>query len=50
MESNKRAKVAAADELPTYLLLVLRGLEFLAEKEIRAKLQVGRSAWNYCER
>lgn len=25
---------------PTYLLLALRGLEFLVEREIRAKLQV----------
>lgn len=28
------------DALPTYLLLALRGLEFLAEREIRAKLKV----------
>lgn len=26
--------------LPTYLLLALRGLEFLAEREIHAKLKV----------
>lgn len=26
--------------LPTYLLLALRGLEFLTEREIRAKLKV----------
>lgn len=28
------------EDISTYLLLVLRGLEFLAEEEIRSKLQV----------
>lgn len=42
MTSNKRAKVMATDAaaLPTYLLLVLRGLEYLVEEEIRQKLEV----------
>lgn len=40
MTSPKRAKVMAAEALPTYLLLVLRGLESLVEEEIRRTLEV----------
>jgi hypothetical protein len=40
MTTPKRAKVMAAEALPTYLLLVLRGLESLVEEEIRRTLEV----------
>ncbi|KAE9170634.1 hypothetical protein PF002_g30028, partial [Phytophthora fragariae] len=42
-QSDRVARISWArvsKEVSTYLLLVLRGLEFLVEEEIRSKLQV----------